>query len=239
MTDAYTSDRERRCLLRCEGVKRLFRSGDSKLEVLNGVDLELYSGESLSILGESGSGKSTLLHILGLLDVPDAGKIWYDGNGTEGITERGRERIRNERTGFIFQFHHLLPEFTLLENVMMPAMIRGGRQSGLRDRAVDLCDSLGLDGKLGQLPSTLSGGESQRAAIARALMNDPDMIFADEPSGNLDARNSAIVHDLLLKLTAEGKKSVLIVTHNHELASQTDRVFILEEGTLHESGKER
>lgn len=236
MTDTSVSATKRPILLRCEGVKRFFRTGDSILEVLKGVDLELHRGETLAILGESGSGKSTLLHILGLLDAPDSGKISYDGSEVGGLKERRRERIRNEQTGFIFQFHHLLPEFTVLENVMMPAILGGNNRSGLQRKATDLCRSLGLEDKLGQMPATLSGGESQRVAIARALMNDPEMIFADEPSGNLDARNSAIVHNLLLDLAAERKKSVLLVTHNHELASQTDRVFVLEEGILHESG---
>jgi lipoprotein-releasing system ATP-binding protein len=215
------------------GVRRIFVMGDgSELQVLRGVDLAVEKGEAVSIVGASGVGKSTLLHLLGALDRPTAGEIRLGGVSLEGLGPRELARIRNRYVGFVFQFHHLLREFTALENVMMPPLIDGRRRREAEERARNLLQAVGLEKRLGHKPWQLSGGEQQRVAVARALANDPVVLLADEPSGNLDDHTSEGLHDLLFELKQERELSLVLVTHNRELASRADRCLVLVEGRL-------
>ncbi len=203
-----------------------------KLEVLKGLELEVQEGEIVVILGVSGSGKSTLLHILGTLDRPDRGEIMVKGQNTQLSLEGDLNRIRNREIGFIFQFHYLLPEFTALENVMLPAYLRGGRRRFARQRAVDLLEEVGLGGRLSHRPAELSGGEQQRVAVARALMNSPEIVLADEPSGNLDQGTSESLHRLIENLSRTKKQTFVIVTHKKSILNIADRAMKLENGKL-------
>jgi len=212
---------------------RSFTMGDgSELEVLQGVDLAVETGEAVSIVGTSGAGKSTLLHLLGALDRPTSGDIRLGGVSLQGRGGRELARIRNRFVGFVFQFHHLLREFSALENVMMPRLIGGESRSQAEDRARALLEAVGLQHRLRHKPWQLSGGEQQRVAVARALANDPVVLLADEPSGNLDYRTSEGLHDLLFELKHERDLSLVLVTHNRELASRADRCLLLQEGGL-------
>jgi lipoprotein-releasing system ATP-binding protein len=202
------------------------------LEVLKGVDLEVRSGEIVSIVGPSGSGKSTLLHILGTLDQPDQGKVLLGDTLVTGLSGRKLAELRNKRVGFVFQFHHLLPEFTALENVCVPAWIQGRKGSAVNEEAKRLLGMLGLSHRLDHKPSQLSGGEQQRVAVARALINRPDVVFADEPTGNLDSANARELHDLFFRLRSELGQTFLIVTHNEELAQLSDRVVSMKDGKV-------
>lgn len=203
------------------------------LQVLKGIDLVIESGEVVSIVGASGAGKSTLLQILGTLDKPDGGQVLLDGQDVTALDDKGLAAFRNERIGFIFQFHNLLAEFTALENVCLPAWI-GGRSSEaeIRQRAADLLGRLGLGHRLDHLPSQLSGGEQQRTAVARALINQPAIVFADEPSGNLDSRNAQELHQLFFQLRDEGGHTFVIVTHNEDLAEMADRKLEMRDGKI-------
>lgn len=219
--------------VRASGLRRHFVLGDgSELEVLRGVDLAVGKGEAVSIVGASGAGKSTLLHLLGALDVPSAGEVELGGVAVQGRAGSELARIRNRFVGFVFQFHHLLREFTALENVMMPLLIRGSGRSGAERRARELLDAVELSGRLDHKPWQLSGGEQQRVAVARALSNDPVVLLADEPSGNLDTRTSEGLHELLFQLKDEKELSMVLVTHNRELASRADRCLLLTDGRL-------
>lgn len=215
------------------GVEKSYPTGSGgRLDVLRGVDLDARSGEVIAIVGESGTGKSTLLHMLGALDRPDAGTILYRG---EDIFQKGDEELaafRNREIGFIFQFHHLLPEFTALENVAMPALIRHQRLSDVRGRAMELLMTLGLDDRATHRPSELSGGEQQRVAVARALMNEPGLVLADEPTGNLDTKTADRLHEEILRLSRSFDHTFVIATHNLALAAIADRVLRLEQGML-------
>ena len=202
------------------------------LRVLRGVDFEIRTGEVVAIVGESGSGKSTLLHMLGVLDRPDAGTLRYLGEDVFRKSDEELARFRNREIGFIFQFHHLLPEFTALENVAMPALIQHRRMGEVRDRALSLLHALGLDENVSHRPSELSGGEQQRVAVARALMNEPALVLADEPSGNLDARNAERLHEEMFRLSRTFDHAFVIVTHNVALSAMADRVLRLEGGVL-------
>jgi lipoprotein-releasing system ATP-binding protein len=193
------------------------------LEVLKSVDISIHAGEIVSITGPSGAGKSTLLQLLGTLDVPQNGSIKYDGIEVSSLKAKNMANFRNDNIGFIFQFHHLLPEFTAIENVCMPAFIKGLSKSDAEFRAKELLTVLGLADRLEHKPNELSGGEQQRVAVARALMNKPKVIFADEPSGNLDTENANELHNLFLKLRDEYGQTFVIVTHNQELADMADR----------------
>lgn len=186
----------------------------------------------MSIVGRSGAGKSTLLHILGTLDQADAGTVSINGQSLNGLSTKKMAAFRNKHIGFIFQFHHLLPEFTALENVCIPAFIAGTKESEVRSRAVELLEYLGLGERLTHKPTQLSGGEQQRVAVARALMNQPDVVFADEPSGNLDSTSSRELHQLLFDLRKDFQQTFVIVTHNPELASMSDRTLTMEDGRL-------
>ena len=204
------------------------------LEVLRGVDIEIQKGEIVSIVGKSGAGKTTLLHILGTLDTPDSGELQIDGVDIIQLKGKQLATFRNERVGFIFQFHHLLPEFNAVENVMMPALIGKKSESASKKRAIELLDYLGLSHRLTHKPSELSGGEQQRVAVARALINSPSVIFADEPTGNLDSALSSDLHQLLFNLRRDFNQTFVIVTHSEELAHLSDRRLVMLDGRIME-----
>jgi lipoprotein-releasing system ATP-binding protein len=202
------------------------------LNVLRGVDLEIQQGEIVSIVGKSGAGKSTLLHILGTLDKADRGSVFINGKNVSIMNNKALSDFRNENIGFVFQFHHLLPEFNALENVTMPALINRQSETTARKRAAELLDYLGLSSRITHKPTELSGGEQQRVAVARALMMNPSVVFADEPSGNLDSASSKDLHNLLFKLRDDFKQTFVIVTHNEELAEMSDRRIVMADGIL-------
>jgi len=219
-------------VLRCRGVIRRFREGDSELEVLSGVDLDVGAAERVAIIGASGSGKTTLLQILGGLDDPTEGEVLVDGQAMHGGNELSKAELRNRYIGFVYQFHHLLPEFTAAENVAMPLLIRRVPKQDALEQAGKLLARVGLGERLTHKPGELSGGERQRAAVARALITRPQLVLADEPTGNLDAGNGEHVLKLMLELNAELETSLVIVTHDHNIADRMDRILILENGTL-------
>jgi len=202
------------------------------LEVLRAVDIKVYCGEMLSITGKSGAGKSTLIHLLGSLDTPDNGKVLIEGQDIYGLTANDLANFRNKNIGFVFQFHYLLQEFTAIENVSIPGMIQGTPKDTLHKKAADLLDRLGLKDRKDHKPSELSGGEQQRVAVARALINDPKVIIADEPTGNLDNQNSSELYDLFLELKKTTGQTFVIVTHNQELARRGDRIITLADGQI-------
>lgn len=203
-----------------------------KVEVLKGVDLAIQKGEIVSIVGPSGSGKSTLLHILGTLDRADEGKVNMHQTEVSALNGRKLAAFRNRHIGFVFQFHHLLPEFTALENVCIPGWLAGRKKPEVRERATELLNMLGLSHRLENKPNQLSGGEQQRVAVARALINNPDIIFADEPTGNLDTANARDLHQLFFDLRSRFQQTFLIVTHNEELAQLSDRVLHMKDGRI-------
>lgn len=202
------------------------------LKVLRGVDMHIEQGEIVSIVGKSGAGKSTLLHILGTLDTADKGELMINDKMISQLSKSDMASFRNTHLGFIFQFHHLLPEFTAIENVIMPSLIAGNTERGSKKRALELLDYLGLSHRISHKPNALSGGEQQRVAVARALMMKPAVVFADEPSGNLDSVSSKDLHNLLFKLRDDFKQTFVIVTHNEELAQMSDRRLVMEDGIL-------
>ena len=202
------------------------------VSVLKGVDLSLEKGEIVSIVGPSGSGKSTLLHILGTLDRPDSGEIAINAQKVNGLSDKQLAAFRNEHIGFVFQFHHLLPEFTAIENVCIPGWINGKNKKQVMTRGIELLESLGLGSRLDNKPGALSGGEQQRVAVARALINDPQIIFADEPTGNLDSANARDLHQLFFDLRKKFNQTFLIVTHNEELAQMSDRTLHMKDGKM-------
>jgi len=219
-------------VLECCQVTRRFREGDSTLEVLSGVDLSVGTAERLAIIGASGSGKTTLLQIMGGLDEPSSGEVFINEQSLSGASEKEKGLLRNRYLGFVYQFHHLLPEFTALENVAMPLLIRRDSRTDAMQQATELLDRVGLAERLDHKPGELSGGERQRAAVARALITRPRLVLADEPTGNLDAGNGAHILELMLALNQELETSLVIVTHDHSIATQMDRVLVLEGGTL-------
>ncbi len=202
------------------------------VEVLKGIDLEIYEGEIVAIMGPSGVGKSTLLHILGVLDRPSSGRVLINGVDIFHFNDSALADYRNKTVGFVFQFHHLLPEFSALENVMLPGMIAGINQSIIRKRAIELLTEVGLGERLDHRPNELSGGEQQRVAVARALINSPKLLLADEPSGNLDRQSAEALHQLFWELNKKLNQTLIIVTHNLELAEQADRVIELFDGRV-------
>jgi lipoprotein-releasing system ATP-binding protein len=205
------------------------------VEVLKGVDIAIQAGEIVSIVGPSGSGKSTLLHILGTLDKPDRGQVMLHQINVTGLTGKKLADFRNKHIGFVFQFHHLLPEFSALENVCIPGWLAGANKNAVKKRAEDLLNLLGLSHRLQNKPAALSGGEQQRVAVARALINTPDIVFADEPTGNLDTANAKELHQLFFDLRKEFNQTFLIVTHNEELAQLSDRTLMMKDGKISES----
>lgn len=221
-------------VLQCRGVTRRFREGDSELEVLSGVDLTIGAAERVAIIGASGSGKTTLLQIMGGLDDPSDGEVYVDGQPMHGGNELSKADLRNRYLGFVYQFHHLLPEFSAAENVAMPLLIRRVAKVDALRQAAELLDRVGLGERLTHKPGELSGGERQRAAVARALITQPQLVLADEPTGNLDAGNGEHVLKLMLELNDELNTSLVIVTHDQNIAARMDRILILENGTLRE-----
>jgi lipoprotein-releasing system ATP-binding protein len=219
-------------VLEAEGLVKSFRGTKGTIEVLQGLDLTVARGEVVSIIGASGVGKSTLLQILGSLDRPDAGRIKINGREIDSLSGRELNELRNRVIGFVFQFHFLLPEFTALENVMMPGLIGGRPWNESHDRAVSLLSRVGLEERLYHKPSELSGGEQQRVAVARALTNGPEVIFADEPTGNLDDVSSEGLHELVRELSRQENKTFVVVTHKSEFARFADRTMVLEDGLL-------
>lgn len=219
-------------VLECKSVVRRFREGSSMLEVLSGVDLQIRKGERVAIIGASGSGKTTLLQIMGGLDDPTSGDVLVDGNSLGNTDETAKGLVRNRYIGFVYQFHHLLPEFTAQENVALPLLIRREKKDKSFAAAAELLTRVGLGERLDHKPGELSGGERQRAAVARALITGPGLVLADEPTGNLDAGNGEHVLQLMLQLNRELETSLVIVTHDHTIAKRMDRVLILENGRL-------
>ena len=219
-------------LLRCRGLTRAFGSSAARVTILEALNLDVQAGEMVAILGESGAGKTTFLHLIGALDRPDAGRIEVRGREIGGATGAARAAYRNRDLGFVFQFHHLLPEFSAVENAMMPLLIAGEPPAVARRRAADLLGELGLGAALDRRPAELSGGEQQRVAIARAVVRRPLLLLADEPTGNLDERNAAAAFALLRDLHRSRGMTTLLVTHSERLATQCDRILVMELGSL-------
>jgi len=217
-------------VLECKGIEKCYHDGERELRILRGVDLTVREGEMLAISGPSGVGKSTLLHIIGTLDMPTNGTVLYRDQDLFRLPRAEINRIRNEEVGFVFQFYHLLPEFTALENVMMPALCKGARRKNVRERSEQLLARVGLTDRMVHKPGQLSGGEQQRVAIARALFNDPGIVLTDEPTGNLDERTGASIVDLLFRLNEEEDVTLVIVTHDEDLAKRAERWIHLHEG---------
>ncbi len=221
-------------VVRAEGLAKTYAEGSLRTQVFDGLDIAVQAGETVAILGASGAGKSTLLHLLGGLDVPSAGEVYVAGNKMSTLSDAERGRLRNRALGFVYQFHHLLPEFTALENVMMPVLLAGRDTTEAGKRAQDLLESVGLAHRLQHKPGELSGGERQRAAVARALVNNPACVLGDEPTGNLDEKTAANVFAQMLELNRAQRTSLVLVTHDRRLARRLDRVLELHEGKLRE-----
>jgi lipoprotein-releasing system ATP-binding protein len=232
MSDAFAD-----AALRLQGVARTYAQGEGALEVFRNVNLALMPGELVALVGPSGAGKSSLLHMAGLLEAPSAGQVMIAGADASKLSERERTLLRRDTIGFVYQAHHLLPEFTALENVIMPQLIAGKSYKSAEIEARRLLDGLGLSQRLEHLPAQLSGGEQQRVAVARALANAPRLLLADEPTGNLDPRTAAGVFDALVTLVRSEGLAALVATHNLELAAKMDRALILHEGKLLDGGK--
>ncbi len=220
-------------VIRADKLGKTYAEGKLHTPVFDGLDFIAHAGETVAILGASGAGKSTLLHLLGGLDVPSAGEVYVAGQKMSALSDAARGRLRNRALGFIYQFHHLLPEFTALENVMMPVLLAGQSTAEARQRAQVLLESVGLGHRLGHKPGELSGGERQRAAVARALVNTPACVLGDEPTGNLDEKTAAVVFEQMLELNRAQATSLVLVTHDRRLARRLDRVLELREGRLH------
>ncbi|SUJ06665.1 Lipoprotein-releasing system ATP-binding protein LolD [Sphingobacterium spiritivorum] len=215
-------------MLQAKGIYKAY--GD--LPILKGVDLEVEKAEIVTIVGASGAGKSTLLHIIGTLDRPESGEVWIDGTKVSGLNEKKLSAFRNKHIGFVFQFHHLLPEFTALENVCIPAFINGVPKKEAEANAMQLLEMLGVAHRATHKPSAMSGGEQQRVSVARALINKPSIVLADEPSGNLDSENAAALHQLFFDLRDKIQQTFVIVTHNDELANISDRTIHMRDGNI-------
>ena len=222
-------------VLSLSGISRIYTQGDNNINVLKNVDLNINRGEIVSLIGSSGSGKSSLLHIAGLLEQPDAGDIGINGVKFSKMNDLERTVSRRHSIGFVYQFHHLLSDFSAIDNVIIPMKIAGQNKSYSQERAMMLLSKLGLDGRKDHLPSQLSGGEQQRVSIARAIANKPDLLLADEPTGNLDAKTADIVFDQFISLVRQENMSVLLATHNNKLSEKSDRVISIQNGELKEN----
>jgi lipoprotein-releasing system ATP-binding protein len=222
--------------LELQGVTRTYPEGEGVLEVFRGVDLALKRGELVALVGQSGAGKSSLLHMAGLLEAPTSGEVFVEGNAASRLSDTDRTRIRRDTIGFVYQAHHLLPEFTALENVMMPQRIAGKSRAAAEAEAMRLLALMGLEKRVTHRPAELSGGEQQRVAVARALANAPKILLADEPTGNLDPRTAGGVFEALIGIVRSEGLAALIATHNFELARKMDRMLVLEDGRLVEGG---
>ncbi len=227
MSDSMSND-----VIRAEGLGKTYAEGSLHTQVFDGLDIAVASGETVAILGASGAGKSTLLHLLGGLDVPSAGEVYVAGQKMSALSDAARGRLRNKALGFVYQFHHLLPEFTALENVMMPVLLAGRPTAEAMQRAQTLLENVGLGHRLQHKPGELSGGERQRAAVARALVNTPACVLGDEPTGNLDEKTAATVFAQMLELNRAQGTSLVLVTHDRRLARRLDRVLELQQGKL-------
>lgn len=221
-------------LLQAKNIIKTYNEDKIRTNVLKGVNIDIYSNELTAIVGKSGSGKSTLLHILGTLDKADSGEIFYKGEELLKLSDKKKAAFRNIHLGFVYQFHHLLSDFSALENVMMPMLIAGINKNDAKQRALELLEKVALSEKADSRPSELSGGQRQRVAIARALANSPELILADEPTGNLDEKNAQMVFSLFEKLVKEDKIAVVIVTHDNSLSEKCDRVYTMKDGIIHE-----
>jgi len=219
-------------IIECQNLTKTYEEGPVPVEVLNGISLTVAAGEQVAIVGASGSGKSTLLHLLGGLDVPTSGEVFVDGNNMPHLTDNARGQLRNHTLGFVYQFHHLLMEFTALENVAMPLLVRGDNVAKAKQAAFEVLAKVGLKHRLEHKPAELSGGERQRAAIARALVSNPKCVLADEPTGNLDHKTAMSVYELMLELNTEFKTSLLVVTHDLQFANNMERILQLQDGFL-------
>ena len=219
-------------IVEARGIKRVFRSGNEELTVLSGIDIRINPGDFVAVTGESGTGKSTLLHILGLLDRPTAGELLLNGRGCLSLSDEEMAQLRNRFIGFVFQFHHLLPEFTSLENVMLPCLVAGRAFEEARSRAMSLLNKFEISSRAHHFPNQLSGGEQQRVALARALANYPQFLIADEPTGNLDERHSHEIEELLCRMNEEENLTILLATHDIKLAERAKKVYLLSGGTL-------
>jgi len=219
-------------ILHCQQLGMTYTEGPNDVEVLSSINLHIEPGERIAVVGQSGSGKSTLLHLLGGLDLPTAGSVWVDGQELSRLSDAKRGVIRNQYLGFVYQFHHLLPEFTAIENVAMPLLIRGVDSERAKHKAAELLSEIGLDHRLEHRPVELSGGERQRTAIARALVTDPSIVLADEPTGNLDEKTAHGVFEMMMELNSRINTALVMVTHDPGLANKMDKVFHLESGTL-------
>lgn len=221
-------------LLQAKNIIKTYKEEKIRTDVLKGVNINIYSNELTAIVGKSGSGKSTLLHILGTLDKADSGEIFYKGEELLKLSDKKKAVFRNIHLGFVYQFHHLLSDFSALENVMMPMLIAGINKNEAKKKALELLEKVSLSEKANSRPTELSGGQRQRVAIARALANSPELILADEPTGNLDEKNALMVFSLFEKLVKEDKIAVVIVTHDNSLSEKCDRVYTMKDGIIHE-----
>jgi len=231
-------------LISAQAIEKSYAKGQHKVPVLRGAGLTAQRGEFISVIGQSGSGKSTLLHVMGLLDAPDIGEVMLEGRRIDNLSQSARDKLRNRVFGFIFQFYHLLPELTLLENVMSPLMIRNSilgyfrQRKDIRAKAMDMIRKVGLEHRAKHRPSELSGGEMQRGAIARALISEPEILLADEPTGNLDSETGAEIMEMLKQLNNENQLTIVMVTHDEKVAQQADRIVRLSEGRIATLGRE-
>lgn len=221
-------------ILSCSDLKKTFSEGKLNVDVLKGIDFKVKAGEQTAVLGASGSGKSTLLHLLGGLDVPTSGDVMVAGKSMNSLSDKQRSQWRNLNLGFVYQFHHLMPEFTALENVAMPLLIRGEAVAKAKAKALNVLSRVGLESRYSHKPAELSGGERQRAAIARALVTNPKCVLADEPTGNLDGKTATNVYQTMLEINAEFNTSFVIVTHDQNLAARMDKIYTLEDGHIKE-----
>lgn len=222
-------------LLRCENLSKFYQEGDNRVQILKNIDLTIHSGELVAIVGSSGSGKSTLLHMLGGLDTPSEGNVWINEQSLPSLGDGELARLRNRHLGFVYQFHHLMADFSALENVMMPMLIQGIAKSEAQDRAATMLQAVGLTHRITHRPAALSGGERQRVAIARALVNQPDLVLADEPTGNLDQKTTESIFELIQQLNQEQHTAFLLVTHDLALAEKMSRRLKMQDGVLTEA----